>query len=88
MAGCDHISEIDPTMQPRVEGVCEECVKEGSAWVSLRVCKTCGHVGCCDSSPKRHARAHYEATGHPVMGPAEGGQDWMWCFVDNTYVEI
>ncbi|PKQ15174.1 MAG: hypothetical protein CVT67_10585 [Actinobacteria bacterium HGW-Actinobacteria-7] len=85
---CNHLSEIDPDLAPRVDGVCEECVKEGTTWVSLRVCKTCGHVGCCDSSPRKHARAHYADTGHPIIGPVSNlPSDWLWCYPDDTYVE-
>lgn len=84
---CEHVEGCDPSLNTGVE-VCEECVKTGGHWVHLRVCKTCGHVGCCDSSPNRHARAHYEETGHPVIGPAESwGGDWLWCYPDDTYVK-
>ncbi len=63
---------------------CEECLRTGSHWVHLRVCLTCGHVGCCDESPNRHARAHYAETRHPIMRSLEPGEDWMWCYVDGT----
>lgn len=85
---CTHQDGVDPAMAPRVDGFCEECAKEGSHWVALRVCKTCGHVGCCDSSERRHARAHYHETGHAIMGPASGGHgDWLWCYICDAYVE-
>jgi hypothetical protein len=62
--------------------VCPECVATGATWEHLRQCRTCGQTGCCDSSPNRHASAHFAATGHPVMRTLEDGQDWSWCFVD------
>ncbi|NAZ88070.1 cation:proton antiporter domain-containing protein [Kineococcus indalonis] len=61
---------------------CEDCLREGTAWVHLRTCLGCGHVGCCDSSPRRHARAHAAADAHPVVVSAEPGEAWRWCFVD------
>ena len=65
---------------------CEECLRTGSSWVHLRVCLTCGHVGCCDSSPNRHARKHFHAEGHPIVQSFEPGEDWRWCYVDETEV--
>lgn len=69
------------------EHVCPECVAQGTTWVHLRICMTCGHVGCCDSSTARHARVHYEATGHPIIKSIEAGPDWAWCYVDDTYLK-
>lgn len=66
--------------------VCPECVAKGDTWVHLRICMTCGHVGCCDSSKNKHARAHYEATGHPIIKSIEVGPDWAWCYPDDTYL--
>jgi hypothetical protein len=63
---------------------CEDCLVEGTNWVALRQCLTCGHIGCCDSSPRQHATAHFHATTHPVIQSAEPGEDWRWCFVDHT----
>jgi len=63
---------------------CEECLKSGSMWVHLRLCRTCGHVGCCDDSPNRHASAHARTTGHPIIRSLEPGEDWCWCFVDEV----
>jgi uncharacterized UBP type Zn finger protein len=60
---------------------CEECLKLGSAWVHLRLCRTCGHVGCCDSSPGKHATRHFQETGHPVMRSVMPGAMWTWCYV-------
>lgn len=84
---CEHIHDVDPDLAGRVEGVCEDCVKEGTTWVHLRVCKTCGHVGCCDSSVRKHARAHFHETSHPVIGPdSNGPDDWLWCYEHNDYI--
>lgn len=82
---CEHVDACDLDLQA-AEQVCEECVKSGDPWVHLRVCKTCGHVGCCDSSINRHARAHYHETGHPIIGPSESNEDWLWCYDHNAYV--
>ena len=61
---------------------CAECLATGQGWVNLRICLACGHVGCCDSSPGKHAAAHFEQTGHPVMRSFEPGEEWRWCFPD------
>lgn len=66
---------------------CLECLQTGDTWVHLRLCLTCGHVGCCDDSKNRHARKHAAASGHPIIRSFEPGEDWMWCFVDEMYVE-
>ncbi len=79
---CDHLSEVRPPVEPNTPGQCEDCLREGTAWVHLRMCVSCGHIGCCDSSPQRHASTHHEVTAHPVMRSAEPGEDWRWCFVD------
>ena len=63
---------------------CEDCLKTGDRWVHLRVCRTCGHVGCCDSSPNRHATAHERETGHPIVSSVEPGEDWSYCYVDDV----
>jgi len=65
---------------PRTPGACEECLAEGTRWVSLRECRECGHVGCCDSSPRRHATAHHRQTRHPVVRSAMPGETWTWCY--------
>jgi len=62
---------------------CEECLREGTRWVHLRLCLACGHVGCCDSSVRKHAAAHFHETGHPVMRSIEPGEAWRWCYVDD-----
>ena len=81
---CSHLDQVRDAA-PSGTG-CEECLKSGQQWVALRMCLTCGHVGCCDSSPGRHATAHFHSSGHAVMRSAEPGQDWRWCYVDQAYV--
>lgn len=66
---------------------CEACLREGDTWVHLRMCLSCGHVGCCDSSKNRHARAHWETTGHPLIQSAEPGERWRWCYIDSIYLD-
>jgi uncharacterized UBP type Zn finger protein len=65
---------------------CEECLELGESWVSLRLCRTCGHVGCCDSSKHKHARVHFEITQHPIIKSLEPDEDWSWCYVDRINV--
>ncbi|CAL9385016.1 hypothetical protein SUDANB21_01148 [Streptomyces sp. enrichment culture] len=79
-----HLALARP-VTPRAAG-CEECLATRSSWVHLRVCLTCGHVGCCDSSPNRHARRHAAAQGHPIAASLEPGEDWRWCFVHEAFV--
>lgn len=88
MAKCPHWDAVDLSKEPRVDGFCEECAAEGKTWVALRYCKTCGQVGCCDSSPNQHAKRHAEHNGHPVISPAtEGHGSWLWCYACRAYVE-
>jgi tellurite resistance protein TerC len=83
---CAHRDQIKE-VTPKTQG-CEECLKSGDQWVQLRMCLTCGHVGCCDSSKNRHATAHFHATGHPIMRSIEPGESWKWCYVDRiTFTE-
>ena len=82
-APCTHLAAADDQVVPNVAGFCEDCVVEGTTWVHLRYCLTCGHVGCCDSSPRRHATAHFHQTDHPVMESAEPDESWRWCYVDH-----
>jgi hypothetical protein len=71
---------------PRTPQACEECLRRGTSWVHLRRCLTRGHVGCCDSSPMRHARGHGYAIGHPIVKSSEPGEDRRWCHVDQSYL--
>jgi uncharacterized UBP type Zn finger protein len=86
-AQCDHLDSIVPDVAPSANG-CEDCLREGSPWVHLRRCATCGHVGCCDSSPRRHATAHAAGTSHPIVQSYEPAEDWLWCYVDEIAFEI
>jgi Na+/H+ antiporter len=80
--GCEHLKEAPVSIRPNTPEGCEECLRDGTHWVHLRLCLSCGHVGCCDSSPERHASGHFHEGGHPVMRSFETGEAWRWCFVD------
>ncbi|MEU6710448.1 UBP-type zinc finger domain-containing protein [Nonomuraea sp. NPDC046802] len=82
MATCEHLSQADDPAAKTPEG-CEECLAVGGRWVHLRRCLECGHIGCCDSSPGKHATQHFHTTTHPVIESFEPGESWRWCFVDN-----
>ena len=82
---CTHLNQ-NREVTPRTPQGCEECLKTGGQWVHLRLCLSCGHVGCCDSSPNRHARHHAHASGHAIVQSFEPGEDWRYCFVDDTEV--
>jgi hypothetical protein len=86
MAACRHVSVVR-TIEPRTRAGCEECLRLGMHWVHLRSCLTCGQVGCCDSSPGRHASAHSRTDGHPIARSIEPGEDWAWCYVDELLIE-
>jgi ubiquitin-hydrolase Zn-finger-containing protein len=75
---CDHADSIQPVPDPR--DVCEACIVEGTHWVHLRQCLSCGQTLCCDNSPRRHMSGHWKAVGHPVMRGVSEGDDWTWCF--------
>ena len=83
---CEHLFEAKPI--PARTGGCEECLRTGLRWVHLRLCLSCGHVGCCDSSPGRHATKHFHHTGHPVVASYEPGERWAWCYVDDTELPV
>jgi hypothetical protein len=83
---CSHVAEICP-VEPHTPQGCEECLRTGSQWVHLRLCLSCGHVGCCDSSPGKHATKHFHATEHPMVRSFEPGEDWAWCYVDHLFLE-
>ena len=84
---CEHESGLQAP-SPRTPEGCEECLRAGTTWVHLRLCLTCGHVGCCDSSPGRHATRHFHQTAHPVIASYERGERWGWCYVDETEVDL
>jgi monovalent cation/hydrogen antiporter len=79
--GCEDLQGARADVVPNTPGVCEECVRDGYQWVHLRLCLACGHVGCCDSSPRRHATAHFHESTHPVIRSAEPGETWRWCYL-------
>jgi len=81
---CTHLEQVKD-VAPSAEG-CEECLSMGSEWVHLRICVTCGHVGCCDSSKHKHATKHFHQTGHPIVQSFEEGEDWRWCYVDQVLI--
>jgi Zn-finger in ubiquitin-hydrolases and other protein len=82
VAGCSHLDQVLVERPASVPG-CEDCLKTGDRWVHLRVCRTCGHVGCCDSSPNRHATKHHGESGHPIISSMEPGEDWSYCYEDD-----
>ncbi len=87
---CEHLARV---AKPRPHATapsshgCKECLEQGSDWVHLRLCLTCGHVGCCDDSPNRHATKHFHASGHPVIKSFEPGEQWAWCYVDDAFLD-
>jgi Zn ribbon nucleic-acid-binding protein len=87
VTACRHLDRIRPDVTPSATEGCTDCLAIGSRdWVHLRECLSCGHVACCDSSPYRHATAHFRSTEHPIMRSFQPGEDWRWCYVDETIV--
>jgi uncharacterized UBP type Zn finger protein len=86
MSACSHLGQIQ-SVSPRTPEGCEECLKTGSYWVHLRLCLECGHVGCCDQSPGKHATKHFHRTGHPIMRSFEPGESWGWCYIDEVILD-
>ena len=85
---CSHLDSVQYLDLPdEIEG-CEECLALGTRWVHLRMCQTCGHIGCCDNSQGKHATAHYKAIGHPIIRSAQPGEDWSWCYVDEVMMRL
>ena len=80
---CDHFEQLNPDVKPGTTG-CEECLAVGDTWVHLRICLSCGHVGCCDSSKNKHATKHFHATAHPLVQSFEPGETWIWCYIDEV----
>ena len=83
---CTHL-DLVAEVSPSSEG-CEDCIKIGGRWVHLRMCQSCGHIGCCDNSPGRHATGHHESTGHPIIRSAQPGEDGSWCYVDELMFRL
>jgi len=84
---CSHLEEAEGKEARAKTKGCEECLKTGDSWVHLRLCETCGHVGCCDDSKNRHATAHFRTTRHPVIKSFEPGESWRYCYVDEQMSE-
>ncbi len=80
---CDHLDQIEPVSPSSTQG-CSQCMAIGARWMHLRLCLTCGEVGCCDSSPNRHASKHAAEAGHPIVHSFEPGEEWNWCYVDEV----
>ena len=86
---CSHLGPgVDPAPAPVTPDGCTDCLRIGSGWVNLRICLTCGNVGCCNSSPNRHATGHHQATGHPLVRSFQPGQDWWWCYPDEVMFTV
>ena len=83
---CMHLDQIRE-VNPRTPDSCEECLETGGRWVHLRLCRTCGHVGCCDQSPGKHATKHFHQSDHPIIRSFEPGEDWGWCYVGQVWLE-
>jgi hypothetical protein len=88
MAACAHLDQVRVTQLPVAVDGCEDCLATGGAWLHLRICLGCGHVGCCDDSPGRHASAHGSSSGHALIRSLEPGEEWCWCFVDEVAMLI
>ena len=84
---CTHLQQVNRSINAKTPNGCEECLQMGSDWVHLRLCLSCGHVGCCDSSPNKHGTKHFKSTGHPIIKSFEPGEDWKWCYVDERFMK-
>ena len=87
MTACAHLAELPAEVTPMTPQGCEECLLDGTSWVHLRLCLTCGHVGCCDQSPNQHATKHFNAAGHPIIKSFEPGEGWGYCYPDDMFYE-
>lgn len=85
---CTHLDTIEVTELPAEVAGCDDCLATGGTWCHLRICLTCGHVGCCDSSPNKHASGHAASAGHPIIRSVQPGEDWSWCYVDELAMRI
>ena len=83
---CTHLEQVDQNINAKTPNGCEECLQIGSHWVALRLCLSCGHVGCCDSSPNKHATKHFKTTEHPIIKSFQSSDKWEWCYIDKNYV--
>jgi uncharacterized UBP type Zn finger protein len=84
VSACSHLDQIELLELPAAVDGCEDCLRAGGKWLHLRICLSCGHVGCCDDSPGRHATGHQHDTRHPIIRSLEPGEDWCWCFLDEV----
>jgi len=87
-ARCTHLDRVQVVEPPASVPGCAACLATGDRWVHLRMCQTCGEIGCCDSSPNKHATAHHRATGHPIVRSVEPGEDWSWCYEDQLMLRL
>lgn len=88
MAQCTHLDHVHVTELPESVDGCQECLATGGKWLHLRICLECGHVGCCDDSPNKHATAHANDTSHPIIRSIEPGEEWSWCYLDQVAMLI
>ncbi len=88
MPSCAHLDQVRITRLPESVAGCEDCLRTGDPWLHLRICLSCGHVGCCDDSPNRHASGHAGASGHALIRSLEPGEEWSWCFPDQLVMRI
>jgi uncharacterized UBP type Zn finger protein len=84
---CEHLTVANDEAEPNTPDGCQECLKSGDEWINLRLCLTCGHVGCCDSSKNKHATKHFKKTKHPVVKSFQPGESWKWCYVDEIFAD-
>ena len=88
MDACSHLGHVRLTELPESVAGCGACLRTGDPWLHLRICLECGEVGCCDSSPNRHATAHARESGHPIMRSLQPGEEWAWCYEDEVVMVI
>jgi hypothetical protein len=88
MASCTHLDHVHITQLPEQVDGCEDCLATGGKWLHLRICLECGHVGCCDDSPNRHATEHAHSSEHPIIRSLQPGEDWSWCYIDQLAMRI
>jgi uncharacterized UBP type Zn finger protein len=86
--GCTHLDQVELLDPPAEIPGCPRCLAIGSSWVHLRMCQTCGQIGCCDNSPNRHATAHHAESGHPIIRSIEPAEDWSWCYEDELMFRL
>jgi uncharacterized UBP type Zn finger protein len=88
MAQCTHLDQVKFLAPEGSVAGCPACMAVGGRWVHLRMCQTCGQVGCCDSSPNKHASAHHRSSGHPIVRSLEPGEEWSWCYDDELMFQL